>query len=571
MTTQQHAPQDAAPVGLTGIRAAGDRAILVELPSLQAVLSLQAQLTAHPQPGQIDVIAAAETVLITADSPRAIQALAAHVRGLDLEAPAETDSTRVTIDVVYDGEDLDEVAALTGLGREGVVAAHTGQLWTAAFAGFAPGFAYLTGEDSRLEVPRRRSPRTAVPTGAVALGGTYSAVYPRQSPGGWQLIGRTDAAMWDLGRESPALIRPGNTVRFQSVRAHATVTQQHVTQQHLTQQHAIQQQQTKSSHAAAEEHATEGLKVRKPGLQSTIQDLGRPGYASLGVSSAGAMDRGALRRANRLVGNAEDAAGIELLFGGLELVALSDQVLSVTGASVPLVVTRPNGEPAADERPEATRHPACDAPFALLAGEQLTVGTPTAGLRSYIGVRGGLGGTEALGSRSTDSMSGIGPEPLHAGTVLTVGTPKPGSVVGHPEISPLPDQSQATVLRVVPGPRQDWFSAETLRDFLSQEWTVTPQSNRIGLRLKGDPLTRSRDGELASEGTVRGAVQVPPEGQPVLFLSDHPVTGGYPVIAVVVHADLDKAAQLPPGTKVRFGAAAIPADLPETPKETSHA
>jgi allophanate hydrolase subunit 2 len=168
-------------------------------------------------------------------------------------------------------------------------------------------------------------------------------------------------------------------------------------------------------------------------------------------------------------------------------------------------------------------------------------------------------------------MSGIGPEPLQTGTILPVQDPKPGSVVGHPEISPLPDQEGATVLRVVPGPRQDWFSPETLQDFLAQEWTVTPQSNRIGLRLNGQPLPRSRDGELASEGTVRGAVQVPPEGQPVLFLSDHPVTGGYPVIAVVVHADLDKAAQLPPGTTVRFAAAAAPAELPETPKENSHA
>ncbi|WP_457948676.1 5-oxoprolinase/urea amidolyase family protein [Pseudarthrobacter sp. alpha12b] len=550
--TQQQATSPSAHAQLTGIRPAGDRAILVELSSLDAVLSLQAQLTAHPRPGQIDVIAAAATVLITADSPQAVQALARHVSGLDLQAPAETDSMLVTVDVVYDGEDLDEVAALTGLGREAVVAAHAGQLWTAAFAGFAPGFAYLTGENSSLEVPRRHSPRTAVPAGAVALGGAYSAVYPRQSPGGWQLIGRTDAAMWDLNRENPALIRPGDTVRFNAVRARAAL---------------VQQQETPTNQAPAGEQAPAGLAVRKPGLQATVQDLGRPGYASLGVSSAGAMDRGALRRANRLVGNTEDAAGIELLFGGLELEALSDQVLAVTGATVALQIT-PEGE--ASQRTTAARQPDCDVPFPLLAGEKLTVGTPTAGLRSYIAVRGGLGGPEALGSRSTDTMSGIGPEPLQAGAILPVQAPKPGSVVGHPEVSPLPDQDHATVLRVVPGPRQDWFSADTLQTFLSQEWTVTPQSNRIGLRLNGQALTRNRDGELASEGTVRGAVQVPPEGQPVLFLSDHPVTGGYPVIAVVVHADLDKAAQLPPGTTVRFAAAAPQAALPETPKE-SHA
>ncbi|MDT0169838.1 5-oxoprolinase/urea amidolyase family protein [Pseudarthrobacter sp. BRE9] len=553
---QQPRTSTAPHAELTGIRPAGDRAILVELPSLEAVLSLQAQLTAHPEPGQIDVIAAATTVLITADSPQAAQALAAHVPSLDLEAPADTDSALVTIDVVYDGEDLNDVASLTGLGREAVVAAHTGQLWTAAFAGFAPGFAYLTGENPSLEVPRRRSPRTAVPAGAVALGGAYSAVYPRQSPGGWQLIGRTDAAMWDLDRENPALIRPGDTVRFNAVRAHAVVTELPA---------------ATASRTQAEEQDSAGLAVRKPGLQATVQDLGRPGFGSLGVTSAGAMDRGALRRANRLAGNTEGAAGIELLFGGLELEALTDQVLAVTGAAVPLEITPGADTKEALQRTTAARHPACDAPFALLAGERLTVGNPTAGLRSYIAVRGGLGGPVALGSRSTDTMSGIGPEPLQAGTILPVQAAKPGSVVGHPEISPLPDQEAATVLRVVPGPRQDWFSPETLRDFLAQEWTVTPQSNRIGLRLNGRPLPRSRDGELASEGTVRGAVQVPPEGQPVLFLSDHPVTGGYPVIAVVVHADLDKAAQLPPGTTVRFAAAAAPAELPETPKENSHA
>ncbi|MGO4238411.1 5-oxoprolinase/urea amidolyase family protein [Pseudarthrobacter sp. YAF2] len=553
--TQQQPATAASAAMLTGIRAAGDRAILVELSSLDAVLSLQSQLTAHPQPGQVDVIAAAGTVLITADSPHALQALAAHVRSLDLEAPVEAESTLVTIEVVYDGDDLDEAAGLTGLGREGVVAAHTGQLWTAAFAGFAPGFAYLTGENSTLDVPRRRSPRTAVPAGAVALGGPYSAIYPRQSPGGWQLIGRTEAALWDLGRESPALIRPGDTVRFAAVRAQATVTR-------LQEASGIT-----AGLAPVEEPATAGLAVRKPGLQATIQDLGRPGYASLGVSSSGAMDRGALRRANRLVGNPEGDAGIEILFGGLELEALTDQVLALTGANVPLEVT-----PSEDtkQRTTAVRHPACDAPFALLAGERLTVGTPTAGLRAYLGVRGGLAGPAALGSRSTDTMSGLGPEALQAGTILPVGTPNPGSVVGNPEISPLPDKDQATVLRVVPGPRQDWFNGETLHNFLSQEWTVSPKSNRIGLRLDGQALSRSREGELASEGTVRGAVQVPPEGKPVLFLSDHPVTGGYPVIAVVVHADLDKAAQLPPGASVRFTAAS-PAEQHETPKESFHA
>ena len=168
--------------GISGIRPAGDRAILVEMPGLAQVLSLQAQLQERPQPGQLDVVAAAGTVLITADSPQAARRLAAHVRSLDLEQAPPVDGALVVIETVYDGDDLDEVGRLTGLGRDGVVRAHTEQDWTAAFGGFAPGFAYLAGPDPRLEVPRRQNPRTAVPAGSVGLAGVYSAVYPAGPP-----------------------------------------------------------------------------------------------------------------------------------------------------------------------------------------------------------------------------------------------------------------------------------------------------------------------------------------------------------------------------------------------------
>jgi len=507
------------------IRPAGDRAVLIELPGLSEVLSLQAQLLVAPLPGQVDVLAAAVTVLITADSTRAAVRFAEHVRTLDLSSVPEADTTLVEIDTLYDGEDLAAVAKLTGMSADQVIQTHAGQTWTAAFGGFAPGFAYLVGENQLLEVPRRRTPRTAVPAGSVALAGSYSAVYPNETPGGWQLIGRTAARIWDLERGKPALIRPGDRVRFRQVRALIEVAPAAV--------------------PATVAEPAGGLIVVAPGLQSTLQDLGRPGYAELGVAEAGALDRGALRQANRLAGNAASAAVIESLHGGLTLEAVTDQVLAVTGAAAPLTITGPIG---------GGRQPSTHQPFALLAGEQLCVGAPVHGLRSYIAARGGFEAEPVLGSRSTDSMSGIGPASLAAGSHLAVAEAPAGAAVGNPEPAPGPADT-AVALRIVPGPRDDWIGEAELERFCSREWIVTPQSNRIGLRLDGEPVKRIETGELASEGTVRGAVQIPPSGLPVLFLADHPVTGGYPVIGVVLSADLDKAAQLTPGTAIRFATA----------------
>ncbi|MFS0718315.1 5-oxoprolinase/urea amidolyase family protein [Arthrobacter sp. 1P04PC] len=514
---------------VAGVRPAGTRAVLAELAGTGDVLALQALLQEHPLPGQVDVLAAARTVLVTADSPASARRIAATLPELDLTAPVQREGGLVVIDTVYDGEDLAEVARLTGLGPDGVVAAHTGQLWTVAFAGFAPGFGYLLGEDSALEVPRRSSPRTAVPAGAVALAGTYSAVYPRRSPGGWQLIGHTTTRMWDLSRDQPALAAPGQRIQFRAVRESLNIAPE----------------SAPATDAPAQE-ASSGLRIISPGLQSLIQDLGRTGHAGLGVSAAGALDRASLRRANRLVGNAASAAVIETVAGGLQVRAVGDQVLAVTGAPGELTITASDDGAALDRTgPMAT-------PFALLDGETLTLGAPASGFRSYLALRGGVDVPPVLGSRSTDTLAGLGPAPLAAGQALAAGGSTESGVVGHPEVQPDFPDAGVTVLDVVPGPRADWFDRAALDALTAQEWTVKPQSNRVGMRLDGTPLSRTRDGELASEGTVSGALQVPPEGLPVLFLADHPVTGGYPVIAVVVDAHLDRAGQVPIGGTIRF-------------------
>lgn len=535
-------PDVAGPSKGTGLRLrpVGDLGVLVELPGLEQVLSMQADLLERPVEGQLDVVAAARTVLVTVSESRQVRALAARLRSIDVSLPARFDDALVTIPVQYDGADLAGVASHTGLSAEGVIAAHTTASWIAAFGGFAPGFAYLTGGDPRLEVPRRESPRTTVPAGSVALAGAFSAVYPRESPGGWQLIGRTDAVLWDAHRPEPALVRPGMRVHFTAVREVATL-RAGAGARTGTASGAMEPGEAAAHGADPRAAAEDGLTVVEPGLSSTVQDLGRPGLMALGVAEAGALDRAALRQANRLVGNDGGEAGIESLNGGLVLAAHTHHVLAVTGAGVGLTIVGPDGR---------RREAVLGTPFLLREGEVLIQAMPSSGLRAYTAVRGGLASEMVLGSRSTDSMSGLGPPALTRGMRLPVGRARPGALVGDPEA--LRRRVVPEALRVVPGPRDDWFGDDALVRLCDTDWTVTSESNRIGLRLQGPALARIRKGELPSEGTVRGALQVPPSGLPVLLLADHPVTGGYPVIAVVVSADLDRAAQLPPGSVLRF-------------------
>jgi KipI family sensor histidine kinase inhibitor len=193
----------------------GDAALLVEVDELPEVIALADAVRGAAFAGVLDVVPAARTVLLRTVPGTDLAALRREVLMLPVDPAAEPpDGETTEIVVVYDGPDLDEVGRLTGLGREGVVAAHTGTPWRAAFGGFAPGFFYLAGGDARLHVPRRHEPRTSVPAGAVGLAGEFSGVYPRASPGGWQLIGRTDAVLWDPDREPAALLRPGGVVRF---------------------------------------------------------------------------------------------------------------------------------------------------------------------------------------------------------------------------------------------------------------------------------------------------------------------------------------------------------------------
>lgn len=281
------------------------------------------------------------------------------------------------------------------------------------------------------------------------------------------------------------------------------------------------------------------LVVTRVGPLATVQDLGRPGHARSGVTTGGALDRPALRLANRIVGNDPAAAAVEVLHGGLEVRSLGRTTVTVTGAPTPLAVC---GRPAA----------LC-APLDLDDGDTLSLGPPPTGLRSYLAVRGGLDVERVLGSASTDPTTGVGPPRLGAGTQLEV-----GSGEGEPAyeasdlVAPASPAVGDLVLRVILGPRDDWFEPDALVRFTTCAWVVTSDLDRVGIRLAGPTLTRQRDGELPSEGVVRGSVQVPPSGQPLVFLADHPTTGGYPVVAVVLDEDTDALAQVRPGDRLRF-------------------
>jgi len=278
------------------------------------------------------------------------------------------------------------------------------------------------------------------------------------------------------------------------------------------------------------------LSVVRAGALTTVQDLGRPGHAHLGVPRSGALDTPAAALVNRLVGNPPEAAVLETTLNGCTLRPRSAVTVAVAGAPCRVTV---------DGRPVAW-----GAPVRVPAGALLDVGAALSGVRGYVGVSGGVAVEPVLGSRSTDLLSGLGPPPLTDGAVLPLGSPtRPHTRV---DVAPQPAPPTELVLRVTPGPREDWFTAAAVRTFTSRMYRVSAASNRIGLRTEGPALERALTRELPSEGVVLGAVQVPPDGRPVVFLADHPTTGGYPVIAVVRTADLPAAAQAVPGTPVRF-------------------
>lgn len=507
--------------------------ILVELADLDETLALFASLQAVPVDGIEEMVPAARTLMIRFRPEKVSSAeLAAQIGTRDLSAKIVPSEHLVEIPVRYDGEDLNDVAELTGLSVEEVIRRHTESEFTVAFCGFAPGFGYLVGGDAALHVPRRKSPRTRIPAGSVAIAGAFSGVYPQASPGGWQIIGTTPVKMWDIDRDPGALFQPGYRVRFFDMETSGKTV-------------SIPQPAPRAERRIAAEAPQ--LKVLAAPMPAVFQDLGRFGQTGQGVSASGALDRGAFLAANRIVGNPANTPGLELTLGGFSFESNVRAVIGLAGAPCPVTVRDAAGRSQDFQTYQ---------PISLEPGDVVTVGHPRKGMRAYLSVRGGFAVPPVLGSAATDTLAVVGPEPVVAGAVLVLKDDKAElTSVSADEIPAFDPPSAADVvtLDVVLGPRTDWFTEKGIETLTSQLWQVTPQSSRVGIRLAGDvSLERKDSAELPSEGAATGAIQVPHSGQPVLFLADHPLTGGYPVIGAVAEYHLDLAGQVPINAKIRF-------------------
>ncbi|CAM1654619.1 5-oxoprolinase subunit PxpB [Bartonella apihabitans] len=533
----------------------------------------------------VEIIPAARTLLIKFDPSLSDEnTLETKIAGLKLEKGQQKSGKLVEIPVVYDGEDLDDVAALLKIDREEVIRRHVESHYQVAFCGFAPGFAYLTGGDPIFNVPRRASPRKSIPAGSVALAGKFGGVYPQPSPGGWQLIGRTNVKMFDLDRDPPSLLKPGDRVHFVDVTKDYSARPEGATNFSLSRNdeagkstpERANSKALKSSASTKAAEANEKASLAKTGghddngrsateatpkpqenavfklvttlMPVTFQDRGRLYQSSQGLSPSGALDQKAMANANRLVGNSLEQPVLEFTYGNARIKALQPSVIAFTGANLPITIKTAKGTVFVFEK---------NIPLAIDEGDEIILGRPLAGFRSYMALRGGFKVEPVLKSASFDSLSNLGPKPLSAGDNIFIANNSALRPVLLSLDDPysLPKAGDNVVLDVVMGPRTDWFTEQSIAMFLEKHWQVTPASNRIGIRLQSDTrLERSRSDELPSEGTVTGAIEVPANGEPVLFLRDRPVTGGYPVIANLVEDQIDLAAQIPIGAFIKFRA-----------------
>lgn len=530
----------------------GAHALLVELDGgAGAVQRAWAAIRDQRRPGVEDVVAGARTVLVRVApegpppsrlAPELADLLAelsdrrSIGEGVASASPGSLPSPRsaptLRIPVVYDGPDLGEVARLTGLSTQEVARRHAAGRYTAEFLGFSPGFAYLSGLDPALQVPRRAEPRPSVPAGSVGVAGAMTAVYPSPTPGGWRLIGRTDARLFDPARRPPSLLEPGQRVAFRAV-------------EHLDGGTGGAWRAGDRAAAVEPDRPSRdrypALEVLVAGPLSTVQDGGRRGWAHVGVPRAGPVDPRSLARANLLVGNPAEAAAIELTAAGPTLRVLAPVVLAASGAWAELTL---DGRPVPHGRA-----------FPAGPGAVLEVGPFTRGLRAYLAVAGGVAGAPVLGSLSTDTLSGLGPAVLAPGAVLAAGyshaTVAPASSRGAP-LQALPDPAGVTVLDLHPGPHPEVLGQQGLGALTRQVWVVSPVGDRIGVRLEGAPLDLDDAASLGSEGMVAGAVQLPGGGAPIVLMANHATTGGYPVPAVLSDAALALLAQCRPGSRIWF-------------------
>ena len=442
-----------------------------------------------------------------------------HLRAVQGGAPAgNTDQIRtVEIPVRYDGEDLADVAARTGLDPAEVVRRHVAPTYHVYAVGFTPGFPFLGEVEEALRLPRRPAPRLAVPLNAVAIAGAQTCVYPLPSPGGWNLLGTALRTLYDPNRPEPCLLAPGDAVRFIPADGRgATASPTLPPVRPLW----------------PETPARPALRVERPGLLDVLVDAGRFRQAQVGMARSGPLDPRAADLANRLAGNPPGTPLLELTLLGPVLTALRDLRVAVAGFGMTALV---GGQPM----------PAHSA-FGLRAGETLRFRPTAEGTRSYLAVAGGLDTLPFLGSSSVDLTGRVG-RALRAGDVLglSTGTGTAAPVFPGLPTPPLVAPRDEVRLRLLPGPQASY---EALVALASAPFTVREQ-DRMGVRLEGPEVP---GGGVVSEATPHGAVQVTPAGQPIVLLGDRGRLGGYHKPAIIHPDDLPLAAQLRPNARIVF-------------------
>ena len=504
-----------------GLHALGDSAWLFKAggsspeTKLELVLRLRRVLELHPIPEIVDIVSSFDTIAVHFH-PADGQMLLDHLTSLPLNVPGERQpfqSRTITIPVAYGehyGPDLLALADAKSLSVSEAIELHRNAEYTVAAIGFSPGFPYLQGLPAQLHQPRHTTPRK-VAAGSVAVAGNQAGIYPFASQGGWHVIGRTDLILFDPHREPPTLLQPGDKVRFVEVNA------------------------LKEFEPAppSPEAVDLGIQVIEPGALSSIQDHGRWGRQHLGVSPGGAADPVLASIANRLVGNPDEAAVIECTMTGPLLRFGTDARVAWVGW--------------ADET--------SGKPHEIKVGEQIDLRSRMCHLRGYIAVAGGIDVPKSLGSRATDLRAVFGGHQgrtLLAGDILPIGKAGTSPVTAKWHISWPRPEGRLIELRYLRGMQAEWFTKEAHRLVSESFYEINPTSDRTGTRLKGSKLDLKEPREMVSQPVVVGSMQVPPDGQPIVLMSERQTIGGYPQIGHIISADIPKLARAWPGTQVRF-------------------
>ena len=523
------------PAGFS-IGPAGDAALLISLaPIIDPVVNARAisiaqYIEAIGIPGVRDVVPTYRSVAVYVDPHRVdIEALIERLSAVGADvAPPVTTARTVEIPVVYGGEagpDLPAIAEWANLTADEVIARHSATTYRVFMLGFLPGFPYMGTVDPRIAAPRRATPRLRVPAGSVGIAGAQTGIYPTASPGGWQIIGRTARPLFDSRRNPPSTLVPGDRVRF--------VVASDGADQEIDPRRDVP--------VPARPAGLPVVTVIEPGLFTTIQDAGRWGHQRTGVAVSGVMDWLSFRAANLLVGNPDTAAVLEATITGPALRFEGATAVAIAGADLGAMLDGRELQPGK-----------C---VEAIAGSELRFGRRRKGARAYIAFGGGLHVDPVLGSVATHTVSGMGGldgRALRAGDRLPLAEGRQ-TKVGRSNVAMdwVRTGAAPVRVRVLPGPQADRFPAASIAQLTAETFTITPQSNRMGYRLAGGSVLPPA-GEMISDATFTGAIQVPPSGEPILLMADRQTTGGYAQLATVITADLPLAAQLAPNDSIRF-------------------